>query len=151
VGQDNKKRTNPPQDEPWYAAGLRFECVEGCGNCCIDHGDYSYVYLEGNDLPRLANHLKLDEEAFTEQHTELDGDYRVLKMVKPACHYLKDTRCTVHPARPVQCSTFPFWKENLESPTRWRRLKAFCPGIDSGPVNDLVLIRSRLANRGTGD
>ena len=40
--------------KPWYASGLRFSCLPECGKCCTNHEDYAYVYLEGDDLDRLA-------------------------------------------------------------------------------------------------
>jgi hypothetical protein len=133
-----------PRD-PWYTEGLRFECQPGCANCCVNHGDYAYVYLEPGDAERLAEHLRLTRAAFLRRHTERDGEHRVLRMDQPACPFLDGTRCTVYAARPTQCRTFPFWPSNLGSPGAWRRLRGFCPGIDRGDVHPLRVIRRRMA------
>ncbi len=134
----------------WYAQGLRFECVPDCGACCTNHDDYTYVYLEREDLVRLARFLGLTVRVFCERYTELEDGHRVLRMDRPHCPFLEGSRCRVYPARPLQCRTFPFWEECLESPERWRELARFCPGIDRGPLHGLQAIRGLLAARRSG-
>ena len=51
-----------------------------------------------------------------------------------------DRGCTIYSARPTQCRTFPFWRENLESPATWEAVESECPGAGTGPVYDLVQI-----------
>jgi len=138
------KQTDRP---PWYAAGLRFECQPECGACCTDHEDYAYVYLEGDDLQRLAEFLDMTPDVFRERHTTLDDGYTVLKMDRPECPFLEGTACSVYPARPTQCRTFPFWDENLGSRARWQRLCRFCPGIDKGRLHTLLEIGDELDAR----
>jgi len=136
------------RDDPaWYAEGLRFECKEDCGACCTNHDDYAYVYLVGDDLDRLVAWLGIDEDEFIGRYTDVDDGYLVLRMDSPDCPFLDGTRCGVYPARPTQCSTFPFWHETLRNRANWERLKRFCPGIDEGPRHPLATIRARLAER----
>lgn len=137
--------TKGPSTRIWYAGGLRFECQPGCGNCCVNHGDYEYVYLEGDDAERLARHLGLDLPDFHDRYTELDDEFPVLRMDRPACPFLDGTRCSVYPARPTQCRTFPFWKNNLTSRGAWSRLRGFCPGIDQGELHPLRVIQTHVA------
>ncbi len=40
--------------------------------------------------------------------------------------------CTVYPARPVQCRTWPFWSENVETPKDWEGITRVCPGSGKG-------------------
>jgi len=138
-------------DSPWYAEGLCFECVPDCGACCTNHEDYAYVYLEGDDVDRLVSFLGIDEERFIARYTELDECFLVLRMDSPDCPFLDGTRCSVYPARPTQCRTFPFWRETLRSPETWSRLSRFCPGIDRGERHGLHVIREQVAQRQVDD
>ena len=147
VGNKQRRASDPPK-QPWYHEGLRFECQPDCGGCCTNHDEYSYVYLENDDLEKLAAFLNLSPQAFVEGYAEVEEGYTFLKMDHPDCPFLKDKRCTVYAARPTQCRTFPFWGENLRSPARWTRLTCFCPGIDRGEKQSLALIQGHLGSRG---
>ncbi len=133
---------------PWYAEGVRFECKPDCGRCCTHHGTYAYVYLEGDDLERLASHLGLTPEEFRKKHTRRQGPHTVLRMDGPKCPFLDGTRCGVYEARPTQCRTFPFWPDLVDSPAHWRALKRFCPGIGEGPLIPIEAIREQIAEHG---
>lgn len=139
-----KKTDGPAAPTPWYAEGLRFTCVEDCGGCCTDHGDYSFVYLDRPTERRIARHLELDLATFRKRYTEIDEGHRVVRMDTPDCPFLAGKRCTVYPVRPAQCRTFPFWDENLSSPRAWKKLGEFCPGIDQGEHHSLRVIRETL-------
>ena len=65
----------------------------------------------------------------------------------PDCPFLRGGRCLVYTVRPVQCRTFPFWRENLRSLEHWERLREFCPGIDEGERHDLETIERAVAAR----
>jgi Fe-S-cluster containining protein len=39
--------------------------------------------------------------------------------------------CSVHPVKPVQCQTFPFWRELIADDAAWNESKAYCPGMDA--------------------
>ena len=80
---------------PWYSEGLRFSCRPDCGACCTRHGDHDYVYLEPDDVNRLAAHLELDGESFLEEHAAEDDGYVILRMDGPDCPFLRGTACSV--------------------------------------------------------
>ena len=124
------------RERPWFSDGLHFRCVPGCGRCCVNHGEYTVVYLEADDASRLANHLELELAAFLERYTGLDDDLVTLRSWDDACVFLDGARCSVHDAKPLQCRTFPFWREFLRTRERWQALRAWCPGIDDGDHHD---------------
>ncbi len=137
---------------PWYACGLSFECTR-CGRCC--GGAPGYVWVTPEEVARLAAHVGLSEEEFQRRHTRRVG-YGLSLPEKPGgdCEFLErladgTSRCTVHPVRPVQCRTWPFWKSNLRSPEAWARVAADCPGIGHGPVHPLPVIDAALADNGS--
>lgn len=38
-------------------------------------------------------------------------------------------KCSIHPVRPTQCATYPFWSPHLASEVDWRATAATCEGI----------------------
>ncbi len=50
------------------------------------------------------------------------------------CVFLGPGGCQVYTVRPVQCRTFPFWRDLVESPGRWENEKERCPGIGRGKL-----------------
>lgn len=133
--------------ESWFRDGLRFECQQDCGACCTRHDDYGYVYLEPDDVATLAEHLGIARDAFLERWTAEEDGFTILVMGETACPFLDGSRCTVYEARPTQCQTFPFWKENIATRDRWVSLATFCPGIGRGEIVPAPRIRSLARKR----
>ena len=112
--------------------GLRFACQRGCTNCCRVKG---YVYLTEADLRKAAAFLGLSALAFEEKYV-----YRtrhLLRFRKPRdaeCHFLLESGCALHPHKPTQCRTFPFWPETTRSRAAWREESRCCPGIGQGDI-----------------
>ncbi|MFT5284365.1 MAG: Fe-S-cluster containining protein [Planctomycetota bacterium] len=130
-------RTPPDLSElmnhnPWYEKGLRFEC-QGSGNCCVNHGDYSYVYLTDTEVEGLAGQLEVTTAEFLSKWCRIEDGWTVLRMDQPDCPFLtKERRCGVYPARPKQCSTWPFWTENLTAENWQKTVVSLCPGVGKG-------------------
>ena len=47
-----------------------------------------------------------------------------------------DNHCTVYHARPLQCSTFPFWDSVICSKEAWENTGKDCPGINTGKLHE---------------
>ena len=148
MAERRRARATTADPAGWYSEGLRFSCQPGCGACCTNHGDYAYIYLEGGDLERIAAFSGLTPAKFKRRFTTTDDGHRILRMDDQDCPFLAGSRCTIYAVRPTQCRTFPFWKENLDTPESWERLRRFCPGIDRGRRHSLLTIGRRLAARG---
>lgn len=116
----------------FYQNGLHFGCTE-CGNCCSDTS--GYVELTEDEAENIAGFLKLPEADFLEKYVELQdkgSTFQLKSHQNGDCIFLVENRCTIYPARPLQCRTFPFWPENLKSNHRWKTTAALCPGINQG-------------------
>jgi uncharacterized protein len=112
--------------------GLRFTCQPGCTNCCDQSG---FVYLSEQDLKRAARFVRMSAKAFEEKYVYRTANQRRFR--KPPdkqCPFLEDHRCSIHPAKPTQCRTFPFWPELVENRKEWNRTARYCPGIGKGPL-----------------
>jgi uncharacterized protein len=111
---------------------LRFECQPGCIGCCDQQG---FVYLTEGDLKRAAKFVGLTAAEFEKRYV-----YRtrtLLRLRKPRgsqCHFLLESGCSIHPAKPTQCRTFPFWPELVESRKAWKATARYCPGIGTGQL-----------------
>ena len=130
---------------PWYADGLRFECTR-CGACCRGEG---YVWVSEERMGEIAEFLGISLEAFSRRYLRLvEGRLSLVEKEHADCVFWEaDRGCVIYPVRPVQCRTFPFWPEHLESPEAWRRLAAEVPGIGRGRRHTVAEIRRR-ARRG---
>jgi len=128
--------------EPWYAAGLKFEC-QGCGACCKTHGEYAYVYVTRRDVAAISEHLGISGQAFLETYCTVDEEgWTHLTMTPDDCPLLGDNnRCRAYPVRPKQCATWPFWTENL-APEAWHGpVRECCPGVGRGRRHTVEEIR----------
>ena len=136
---------------PWYADGLRFACTQ-CGNCCS--GAPGYVWVDDEDIQRIAAYVGLAPEQFQRRHVRRAGRGRSL-LERPGgdCEFLErrgdgKTACRIHPVRPMQCRTWPFWKSNLSSQAAWHETARHCPGMDAGELHAVTVIQDCLRDNG---
>jgi Fe-S-cluster containining protein len=120
--------------EKWYAAGLHFECQQ-CGNCC--GGVPGYVWVTAEEIEAMAKFLKLSVEEFGKKYLRrVHNEISLIELPNYDCVFLQRTEtgfgCTIYPARPVQCRTWPFWKMNLTSSGSFLSKTRRCPGINRG-------------------
>jgi len=129
----------------FYKNGIKFEC-KGSSNCCVSRGSYGYVYLSNIDIIRFANFMKLSINKFKKKYCDKTDGYTHLKETKKNrnCQFLNHKKCSVYIARPTQCRTWPFWKENMNSKKWNKELKKFCPGIGKGKLVTLESIQKNI-------
>lgn len=128
--------TSDSPDLPWYRDGLAFECTR-CGACCT--GAPGYVWVSPAEIERLAAFRSETVEAFTLRYVRQVGeDYSLIERPGGDCVFWDpQSGCTVYPARPTQCRTWPFWPENLETPEAWSHVTRICPGSGVGRLYSL--------------
>ncbi len=116
--------------------GIRFEC-QGSGNCCVSRGNYGFVYLSKKDIKKLSDGFKITEQNFIKNYCQKTDGFIHLKELKKNngnCIFLKDNKCTVYKSRPIQCRTWPFWHENMNTKTWNNEIAKNCPGVGKGKV-----------------
>ncbi len=137
--------------EPWYAGGLDFTCTQ-CGNCC--GGAPGYVWVSREDVVRIAAFLKITPEEMVERNCrKVGGRWSLNEGKGPGsdydCVFLREEKvdtktasgdaialarryCSVYSVRPLQCRTWPFWRENLTSRKVWDHSAKRCHGMNHG-------------------
>lgn len=55
----------------------------------------------------------------------------------------KSRGCKVYEDRPVQCRTWPFWQQNLNSQKSWEKTAKSCPGCNQGKMYSLEEIEEQ--------
>lgn len=125
----------------------RFQCVEGCANCCLRPGT---IVLTREDTARIAAHFKLSLRQFQHRYTERVHGETQLRLLQPGhrCPFLGGTEekwwCNIHVVKPVQCATYPFWPGVADSDRGWEKEKDVCPGIGQGPAHSTEFIQIQI-------
>ena len=120
-----------------------------CGNCCT--GPEGYVHFTDDDARAIAGRLGITVEQFMKGYTKDTVVGRSLAERRTPygldCIFLDREKvpgkavCGIYEDRPMQCRTWPFWKDIVASRPSWERAKRTCPGIDQGPLTRPQQIR----------
>ena len=132
-------------DKEIFKKGINFKC-QGSSNCCVSRGNYGYVYLSKKDLKKIAKYLNIPTDLFKKKYCEFSDGYLHLKEINTNgnCQFLQNKKCSIYTARPIQCRTWPFWKENM-NPKKWNvELIDFCPGIGKGKLISADMIYKKI-------
>lgn len=105
------------------------KCNECGGKCCI--GESGYIFLNINEIKKIAKFLNMDFETFTMKYIRKVGDrYSLIEKNHTsgkACIFFDDIKkCSIYDVRPQQCRTFPFWDSFKNNPNGACRE---CPGV----------------------
>lgn len=134
----------------WFKDGLRFECTL-CGACCS--GPPGIVRFNDEEAVAMAAKIGISVAEFRTRYTRtsaISGDQALREVENEHgfdCIFLDRATmpgkaiCSLYEARPLQCRTFPWWPEHLESPKAWKRLGKSCEGVGRGNVVSVQEIR----------
>lgn len=130
-------------DDPWYQAGLRFQCTR-CGNCCT--GAPGFVWVNEEEVQAIAEHLGEPAGRVEALYTHAVDRRRSLreKANGDCVFFERDKGCTIYSVRPRQCRTWPFWESNVATPDTWQRTQRRCPGSGQGELISVEEITRRL-------
>ena len=114
----------------WYEGGLQFGCRR-CNACC--GGAPGYVWVDDDEIARMAVHLAMSVAEFTARYCRRVWWRVSLKeMDNGDCVFVSPDGCRVYPVRPVQCRSFPFWPDMVDSRQVWEAQRGRCPGVGRG-------------------
>lgn len=135
----------------WFEEGLNFTCTR-CSNCC--RHDSGYVFLSEADISRLSGAFGLSREEFIDRYctrVNLGIASRISLNEQPNydCVFFQEGRCSVYPVRPLQCRSYPFWANIVETPQAWQNEASHCPGINIGPRKSRETVMEWLEARKT--
>jgi Fe-S-cluster containining protein len=126
----------------WEKESPRFECQPDCFKCCAKPG---IVYFDKSSIENASKITNLSTMHFKKEFLKRD-DGQWIHEVKDGnpCAFLTLEGCSIHFGKPIQCRSYPFWRENMTSKSMWKLVGSFCPGIDSGPHIAVATIRNFL-------
>lgn len=123
-----------------------------CGKCCTGSGS---VWVSEREALKIAGHLNLSLPQFlikyTVTYSKVPGWWMLKNDARSGkarnCIFLQaDNGCAIHPVRPIQCSTYPWWPE-LTDAQQWDMEKQeICEGFDhpDAPETDLAEAANQL-------
>jgi len=105
-------------------------CTQCQGKCC--NGESGNVFVNGKEIKAISEFLGIETSRLMEEYL-LKVSYRfAIREIKTdgnyACIFFDNKRkgCSIYPARPNQCRTFPFWSYFKDRPEEAARE---CPGV----------------------
>src|ERR1700744_4336970 len=119
---------------------MRFACQPGCTRCCTQQG---WVHLSTDDVPRMAKFLGLSAREFRLQYVYATKHrLRLRKPRQGQCPFLGTEGCSIHPVKPVQCRTFPFWPDLVEDKKELKNTAKWCPGLGKGNLISVETLKA---------
>ena len=127
--------------EYFFDQGIRFECLR-CGGCC--NGEPGVIYVSEDEITAIAQYTTIEREIFVERCLTLIGKSHSIRETDDGRCIFYENGCSIYPVRPLQCSTFPFWFQNMRSPEAWEGALLRCPGIGKGTLFPKEAILERI-------
>jgi hypothetical protein len=103
-----KLKKKPPKQLDYLMQELhedefdRTDCLQ-CANCCKTTGPL----FTDKDIARIAKHLKMKVQKFTERFLRIDEDNDHVLQQVPCTFLGADNYCSIYEVRPKACREFP--------------------------------------------
>lgn len=103
-----KLKKKPPKQLDYLMQELhedefdRTDCLQ-CANCCKTTGPL----FTDKDIARIAKHLKMKVQKFTERFLRIDKDNDHVLQQVPCTFLGADNYCSIYEVRPKACREFP--------------------------------------------
>jgi len=118
-----------------------YDCCK-CANCCKSYS----VFLDNDDVKRIASHLGLSESDFVAKYliqAEPDEEMPYMFKEKPCSFLCNDGRCQIQNSKPDACSAFPF----TDQPDRLSSMYSIIGHAEICPVVFEILERLKVIYR----
>ncbi len=117
-----------------------------CGACCS--GDPGYVRVTETEMKKIARYLEMELDIFVKKYIRPAGSgYSLVELPNGNCIFLGEKGCEIYKVRPLQCTTWPFWRKNLASREAWKECCSTCPGTGQGRHYAFAKIQKLLVKR----
>lgn len=115
-------------EECFWKNGISFLCTR-CSACC--RYEPGFVFLVESDREAILKTLNIDYETFVRNYCRwvpFSDGYEYLSLTEKQNYdcIFWDNGCSIYKARPLQCSSYPFWPNALQSLDVWRAVTAGC-------------------------
>ena len=138
-----KLRQKPPKNLDYVMQELHDEefnstdCLQ-CANCCKTTGPL----FTNADVERIAKHLKMKPQQFTERYLRVDEDKDLVLQNVPCAFLGADNYCGIYEVRPKACREYPHTNRKKFYQITNLTLKnvAICPAA----FNIVVQMKKRL-------
>lgn len=103
-----KLRQKPPKNLDYFMEELheqefsKTDCLT-CANCCKTTGPL----FTNADVERIAKHLKMKPQQFTERYLKVDEDKDLVLQNVPCAFLGADNYCSIYEVRPKACREYP--------------------------------------------
>lgn len=95
--------------------------------------------VDDSDIAAIAEQLGMAPEAVRSRYVDTARGTLKNGLVGGRCVFLEDgsvAKCSIYPARPERCRTWPFWPELVGDRAALERAARLCPGltVDADPL-----------------
>ena len=114
-----------------FLKDIDFKCQK-CSVCCRIYP--GAVYLTDKDISKILKFIKIKKLDFFKKYCRpIEKNGIKLLSLKEKSNFdciFWNNGCIIYPARPTQCSTYPFWPSIISSKERWEEEAKHCKGIN---------------------